>query len=166
MNTGSLTDAQKKELDVLRKRNGGLLPPAKVVEFARDPSTALHARFTWDDGEAAEQWRLHEARNVVRVYVYVPEGATEPIRAYVSLREDRRAEGGYRSVPDVLKSPDLRSKMLAEALAELEVFQRKYRQLTELESVFTEAEKVRQRHKSNGQHENNGKPRRKAVPVG
>lgn len=167
-----LTPEQKKELDAIREQNGGLTPPAKVVEFARDPNTALHSRFTWDDTEAAEQYRLWEARQVVSVYVYTPEGSKEPIRAYVSFPEDRHADGGYRYVPDVLKDPGLRSKMIAQALSELAVFQRKYRQLSELDSVFSEAEKARQKHEGNGKPHANGKPatnvkpRKNAVAVG
>jgi len=40
-------------------------PPA-VVDAARAEDSPLHRYFTWDDGAAAEKWRLDEARKLVR----------------------------------------------------------------------------------------------------
>lgn len=149
MNQSPLTAEQQAELDLLRDASG-MLSPAAVVDFARNPKTALHSRFTWDNSEAAEQWRLHEARNVIRVYVYVPEGQTEPVRAYVSLRQDRHAEGGYRAIRDVLTDEELSEQLLSEALDELRVFRRKYQQLKELHAVFAEIDQLQEKHKANG----------------
>ena len=44
----------------------GTLLPEVVVEAARNPNSLLHGYFTWDDGEAAEQFRLQEARALIR----------------------------------------------------------------------------------------------------
>jgi len=154
---GQLTNDQQAELDALRKRRR-LLNPAQIVEFASDPKTALHSRFTWDDTAAAREYRLWQARTILRVSVYVPEGSTEPVRAFVSLHDDRTAKGGYRSVSDVLKDKGLRATMLAEALAELQVFQRKYRLLKELQPVFAAAARVQ---KQQTKAKDNGEPRRR-----
>lgn len=156
MQQSPLTQEQQAELDLLRDASG-LLSPAAVVDFARNPNTALHARFTWDDGAAAEQWRLHEARNVIRVYVYVPEGSSEPIRAYVSLRNDRNADGGYRQIRDVLSDAELSEQLLEEALADLRVFRRKYQQLKALKSLFDEIAELEANHKAKR------KPKRKVA---
>lgn len=40
--------------------------PQRILEKARDSNTELHKCFTWDDTEAAEKWRITEARSVVR----------------------------------------------------------------------------------------------------
>lgn len=124
------------ELEEIRKSNGGLLMPAQVVEFAKNPETALHARFTWEDTEAAQRWRLHEAREVIRVHVTVIGESAEPVRAYVSLSTDRRDGGGYRAVVDILESPEQHAQMVADALNELRAFKRKYDHLTALRPLW------------------------------
>jgi len=63
--------AIQQELESIRRSAGGLLRPEDVVEFARSPETALHEEFTWDDSEAAHQYRLWQARQVIRVNVTV-----------------------------------------------------------------------------------------------
>jgi hypothetical protein len=39
-----------------------LVDPWKVLEYARDPNTALHKWFEWDDALAAQRYRLHQLR--------------------------------------------------------------------------------------------------------
>jgi hypothetical protein len=77
---------QLAELEMLREEAGGTLAPAAIVDFARSANTALHSAFTWEDTEAAERWRLHEAKNVIRAAVTMlprPDGGMVPVRAYV-----------------------------------------------------------------------------------
>lgn len=44
----------------------GDLDPADVVEAARDPASPLHPFFEWNNDEAAEQWRIGQARLLIR----------------------------------------------------------------------------------------------------
>lgn len=130
------------ELRGLAAKAGGMLAPASVVEFARDPKTALHSQFTWDDTDAAEAWRLHEARNIIRVHVTVLHADSEPVRVFTSLRPDRGSNAGYRLTVDVLSNDDLRAQMLADAKAELQATKRKYHNLQELSSVWDAIEQA------------------------
>ncbi len=123
------------ELRAIANSNGGILLPEKVVEFASNPETALHSRFTWDDTEAARQYRLFQARQVIRLNVIVIDGSKEPVRAYVSLSGDRD-RGGYRRMVDVLSSDDLSGRMLADAIAELKAMKRKYEHLKALVPIW------------------------------
>lgn len=133
------------ELKQLRGRRK-LLTAADVVEWAREnEDSALHRQFTWDEADAAYKWNIHQARNLIRVHVTVLQGDTEPVRAYVSLKADRRNKTGYRAMVDVLNDPGLRETMLAEALEELQVFERKYRALSDLAPVFEAVRNVRQK---------------------
>jgi hypothetical protein len=59
------------ELETIRRNAGGVLRPEDVVSFAADPDTELHSRFEWDDTEAAQQYRLWQARQLIRVTVTV-----------------------------------------------------------------------------------------------
>jgi hypothetical protein len=133
------------ELEVIRNKTGGALQPADVVKFARNPKTALHGAFCWDDGEAAEQYRLWQARQVIRVCVTVREEVEgPPVRAYVSLQEDR-GDVGYRLLDDVMSDEEMREQLLAQALAELNRWKVRYQQLRELAPVFEAAENVSRR---------------------
>ena len=152
-----LTKGQQEELDRLRKKHR-LLSPERVVGFASDPETELHKVFTWDDGEAAKQWRLEQARHVIRVSVYFDESVQEPVRAFVSLSQDRGAGGGYRHVPDVLRSDKLREQMLAEALKDMQIFARKYRLLKELRPVFDAVDRVMKKHGKAGKRHSGKEP--------
>lgn len=125
------------ELETIRQQNGGILKADAVVEFARDPETALHSRFCWDDTEAAHQYRLEQARKIIRVTVTILPKANKEYRAFVSLMEDRKETGGgYRATVDVLSDADKRARLIAQALAELNRIREQYQHLTELAPVF------------------------------
>lgn len=133
----------KAELDRISEANDGLLRPEDVVEFASDPETALHGEFTWDDTEAAREYRLEQARRVIRVVVEIIPQSAEPIRAFVSLVPDRRNRGGgYRPMPDVLENADWREQLLAQALRELQSWRAKYEQLRALAPVFEAMDRI------------------------
>ena len=138
-----LTEQRKAELETIRSAAGGVLSPEAVVEFARNENTALHSYFTWDDTEAAREYRLWQARQVIRVCVTVSDDVQgPPIRTYVSLHEDRGNEG-YRLLTDVLSDSQRREKLLIQSLNELQSWQQKYSQLKALAPIFAAAERVR-----------------------
>lgn len=140
-------DDIRKELEQIRKAHRGILRAEDVVEFARNPETSLHEKFQWDDTEAAKQYRLWQARQVISVYVTVLSDDSPPVKAYVSLVDDRsQPGGGYRAVADVMKDPERRTLLLQQALGELKRFQAKYRAIKELAGVFSEIDKVVDKH--------------------
>ena len=121
----------------------GLLRAADVVEYARDQSTALHSCFTWKNSEAAEKWRLFQARNIIRVSVKVLPNQVKPYRAFVSLMGDRQeAAGGYRVTATVLTDEAQRTALLMQAQAELRVLRKKYAELKELAEVFAAIDRM------------------------
>jgi hypothetical protein len=46
------------------------LTPATLVTDARDPQSPLHTLFEWDNERAAEEYRLNQAREVIRAVEY------------------------------------------------------------------------------------------------
>ena len=149
------------ELEAIREAAGGVLKPEDVVECARDEENVLHSQFTWDDGAAAEQYRLWEARQLIRVCVTVLPQTEMESRVYVSLSGDRKREGGgYRALCEVLSDTQLRDELLAAAERELNEFTAKYRQLAELGEVFAAAERLRKRRqKAQAKRQNDRAPR-------
>jgi hypothetical protein len=138
-----------KTLDELKRiaaENDGVLRPADVVEAARPKNSILHSRFTWDNDEAAERYRLWQARQLISVtidYIGPVRDDSDKMRVFVSLTPDRAAGGGYRVVEAVMMSPEDRNQMLADALDEMERFQKKYEDLKELAEVFSAMKRVR-----------------------
>lgn len=125
------------ELEKVREKHGGVLYAAHVVDFAENKKTALHNCFEWDDGKAAIQHRLNQARAIIRVTVIVPERRPIAVRAYVSLGSDRRQTlGGYRSMENVMADQAMRSELLNQARNELSRWRQKYRGLTELSAIY------------------------------
>lgn len=127
--------------------SGGLLKPEDVVEAARSRSSSLHDYFTWDDSEAAKNFRLWQARELIQCTVrYIPtNGDKKPVRVFVSLTSDRNEEGGgYRITADVLSHKELRTEMLEDALAEMKRFEDKYEPLKELAEIFRAFREVRE----------------------
>jgi len=139
------TVTSKLASDIERLKDGrGIITPSSVVDAARLESSPLHKYFTWDDGEAAERYRLIEASNLIRVCVtYLPSKPKLPVRAFVSIRDDRIKGGGYRVLADVLEDADLTQKLFQDALFELHVFEEKYKRIQELEPVFQAVKMVR-----------------------
>ena len=137
----------EKELAVLAKRGRGVLRAADVIEFAKDPTTALHSRFTWDDTEAAHKYRLIQARNIiVSVKILEPRVEHFNVQAYVSVPSDRGKDGGgYRRTTDVLKSPSKRQELHDNALEEGDRWAKKYQALDELRGVFSALSEARKR---------------------
>lgn len=117
------------ELEEIKRAHDGQLHPEDVVEFAKDEQTQLHARFDWDDTEAAKKWRLDQAGRLIRaVYKAIENELNGPvlIRAYVSLPSDRRDGSGYRTVEDVLTNEVRTAEALQDLLSELRALRRKY----------------------------------------
>lgn len=124
------------ELATIQGNHNGVLKAEDVVAFARDPESALHACFDWEDSEAAEKWRLSQARAVIRLCVTVISEDVEPVRAFVSLPSDRTNGGGYRSTRDVVNDEIRRGELLADAMARLQSIKRKYVHLQALRPVW------------------------------
>lgn len=135
----AITDVGR-ELERIRVENGGLLRAVDVVREAANAASPLHSHFQWDDGVAAAQYRLWQARQLIRVMVtYLPANNTAyNVRVYYSLTPDRtQPGGGYRVVVDVFDAQQLRAQLLAEALREMHHFQHKFRELEELNRIFS-----------------------------
>jgi len=130
-------DAVTAELRRIAEENGGILKAEAVIDAARKSGSILHDKFTWDDSLAAREYRLWQARQLIRCTVVFEMRSETTVRAFVSLSTDREEDGGgYRETVRVLARADTRAQLLADALKEFEGIERKYAALTELAAVF------------------------------
>lgn len=138
----------REEFDKIAKRDGTLRPPV-IVEEARPKRSPLHKYFEWEDGRAAELYRLDQARRMIQRYeIVLVESCPNPVRAFVSFAEDRKTGGaGYRQMARVMRDPEQRAGLLEQALAELRRLRARYGHLQELAQVFAAMDAVKPRAK-------------------
>lgn len=134
----------KDELEKIAQSNQGVLRPHDVVQKAENKDSPLHEFFEWNDGEAAHQYRLKQARGLIRTIVTIsPVANQKTIRVWVSLTEDRNEKkGGYRKLQEVIVNPHMKSVMFEDAKREMKHFMAKFAQLEELAGVFSEMKKA------------------------
>jgi hypothetical protein len=136
--------AKYEELKRIAKEHRGILRPATVVKEAEPEDSPLHGCFCWDDTKAAHEFRLEQARKLIRVVLFIEPNSNTEQQTYVSLSTDRKLRGGgYRLLSHVMTDKDKRMQLLADALAELNAFKLKYANLKELAGVFEAIRKVR-----------------------
>jgi len=138
------------ELHRIAAAHGGELRPVDVVEAAKNKTSPLHSKFEWDDGEAAERYRLWQARQLISVTVQYTGAEDNPIlsRVFVSLTPDRGEANGYRTIQAVMGNPSQRAQLLEDALQDMRRFQKKYSDLKELSELFKAMDSVKVKVKS------------------
>ncbi len=129
------------------EREEGILTPENVVAHAVSPDSPIHDRFDWDETKAAHQWRLQQARGLIREVQVVWEGREIEEFYNVTISQNTKQKRGYVSLKKVLSDSGLHNQVLLEALKELRHWQEKYRTLSELKGIIFE-DKVSQIEKS------------------
>lgn len=133
---GGDAQAVGEHLEALTQENGGKLTPAIVLKDAAKKGSLIHVYFEWKDSVAAYEYRLNQARELVRKIVVRIEKSPEAplVRAFVKIDED---DGGYyTSIHAALSDDDMRLQVLARALKEAQDWRRRYKDLKEFDAVF------------------------------
>lgn len=124
------------ELKRLREETGANLKPREIVQAAEDPTSPLHDAFEWDDTRAAQEWRVTQARRLLRcIHVVVRRGEKQSVRAFFRVI-DPSGESGYVGLATVLERQDYRDQIIEQALKEIVAWQGRYRDYQELGSIF------------------------------
>lgn len=115
------------------------LSPSTVLNASRKKGSLLHDDFEWNDGVAAEKYRLQQARFIIQNITIVQETTDQEERlvhkdrAFVSTPGQ---VGAYVSLHNALTNDEWRNHLLKCAKDEMETFCAKYARLTELASVI------------------------------
>lgn len=144
---------QLEALKEIARRGGGLLRPAAVVEAAKNEDSPLHGAFEWDDGEAAQKYRLLQAQTLIRSFKVEIErnGQTHTVPVFIGISTDRtgeKSDNPYRLLEQVTKKPDLMKIAVQDALDQLEALRNKYAHLQKLADVWAAVDKHTKRHKA------------------
>lgn len=137
---GDRWSREKAQLIGERLASMGSVTPSSVVEDARDPKSPLHECFDWDDGIAAEKWRLAQARNVINcIITYEPskQGEDLEVRAFYHVMHPAEVEPSdseeeeivvrYAQIDEVQQSADFRAQVIAQAKAELNGWRQRWK---------------------------------------
>jgi len=118
-------------LKKLSEQNGGVLLPEDVVAAARSPKSPLHNWFTWDDDDAAQKWRLVQARELIRsikIEVQTNKSAPviiSPVYVHMPTAEGEKRSTGYVSIATLRKDEDLARDALVEEFSRAAAYLRR-----------------------------------------
>lgn len=135
-----------KTMEKIEDRDGAVTKEA-LLEEARPEDSPMHPAFEWDDGVAAEKYRLEQARYIIADIVVMVEKVGDDdemksIPAYVNVVAGKNNPAGYRRIDVAMHDEVMRDAVLQNALAELKQFRKKYATLKELDGVFNEIKKL------------------------
>jgi hypothetical protein len=139
-------DAQAvgEQIELIARDNDGAVSASNVVAAAKAKSSPMHGAFDWDDTAAAAQWRLDQARDLVRcVRVIVVDEAGErqeqPQMVNVVVQHDHRGKvQEYRRAIDVVQQPDAYASALQELRRHIEDTERAVAELRRMASDLPE----------------------------
>lgn len=127
-----------KHLEMLRKQCRGELTPKDVVDDARHDNSPLHSYFEWDDSAAAEQYRLKQARGLIRSVVAIYVNDKEPAvrqKAFVHINEGGAPH--YRETSHAMSLTKTREMVLQQAWRELQQWRKRYSDLKEFSELVS-----------------------------
>lgn len=115
---------------------GEAATPRQILELGRNKNTELHKCFEWNDGIAAEKYRVIQARNIVRcLVVKQPEETSQEIPEVRFFHVTQHNEG-YQPISLIIQDQDQYEKLLKQAMDELQAFKRKYNKLEEFREIL------------------------------
>jgi hypothetical protein len=130
----------KSELLAVRERHGKLTAGV-VLADASDPEHPLHDRFEWDDGVAAERFRLEQARTLIRSVRIVyrrPSGEIGKVREFHSVSRPELPETSYTPLAEVVQDP-LQTAIIRRAMRrDIQALRLRYEMFEELRVLIME----------------------------
>jgi hypothetical protein len=119
------------EIEALLEEAGGELTPGQIIKAAREPESAMHPLFEWNDTAAAQQYRLEQARLLLRsvtVSVETNDGA-RTVRAFVTYTPADAPEGSrevYTGVEMARADSKIADQIIERAWDELLAWKARY----------------------------------------
>lgn len=119
---GIAPDVVAGELDRLYRQHKEITPTA-VVAAARPKGAVLHPAFEWDNRKAGDEYRLWQARQIVRSVTIVNTETGTESPAYVHVTVAQQAEGQYLPAQIVIENVDLFARALSELQGKVRALQ-------------------------------------------
>ena len=99
----------------------GHITPIELVKNAKNKNSPIHNFFEWDEGKAAEEYRLQQARDLVNhvVEIVVIGGEETEQRSFFSIVAEDNGRV-YVTLKDAIENEDYRKQLLSKAITQLE----------------------------------------------
>jgi len=125
--------------DLSEKHKG--LTPELLLKEARKKRSPLHSWFEWDDTEAAEHYRLIQARRMIRSVEVVANTHDINVRALQQVRYGDD-EVKFQTIQTIASDEELRSQVIEKARREYEAWRKRWIIYQELEPLFAATEEA------------------------
>lgn len=129
-------------IEMLREKFRGEITPEDILEDAKNDNSPLHSFFEWNDGDAAHQHRLQQARGLIRSVVAIythPDRPATRMKAYVHIPDK---EPHYREAGHAMSVKKTRDMVLQRAWSEFQQWRKRYESLKEFSDLFEVADEV------------------------
>ena len=122
-------------LDYLASKNKGKVTPDMVIDDAKQKSSVFYNYFEWNQTEAARQYRIQQARQLINhiVEVVVIEGKQSKQRSFFSIKNGG-GNKAYVTIRTAVSKPNYRIQLLNQLISTME-------NATELMKMFRSYEK-------------------------
>ena len=135
------------------------------LDASRPEDSPTHKIFTWNDGIAAEKWRLHESKTILNhlevEITYVKDSPSQVVVAEVDEKTETKIKSrsayvnvnpkkfGQRAtfvpVEVAMSNEEMRLQVLKNVLSDLLSYQKRYEDFEELREVFEAIDSVAQK---------------------
>lgn len=116
----------------------GILTPHTVVKAAQAEDHPLHHRFEWDDAKAGHQYRLQQARQLIRIVreKYIDrQGAPADVRTFHAIPRGDENQMAYEPLSDILED-EITTKILLQAMErEWRTLRKRYERFEEFRQI-------------------------------
>lgn len=137
-----------KELQRIQ-REQSVITAQNVLRAASNPSSVLHSAFQWNDKKAAYEYRLWQARMLIRS-VYIVDSTNKdaaPVRAFVNVypeddSEDFINDRGYVFTPTIASKANYKTQVLNYALEQLRGWRNRFGNYKQFFKVVKEIDKL------------------------
>ena len=125
--------------DMMRKKDDKITA-MDLLNEAEKANSVFHNHFIWDDTKAAVEYRLQQARYILRVIVQevIIDGEPEEVRAFLTVKNPKKnvntSEHIYVTLDTAMTNESYRQELLSKIITQLE-------HLTTLMKMFKETKK-------------------------
>jgi hypothetical protein len=106
----SKTEAQRlgTTIAALERKLRRAVTPGDLIEHGRDPDSPFHRYLDWDDAHAAHEYRLQQARYIMRaIDVQLPEYGDAVVRGFIPASYGPSDDGFMSTNQALAKRPDV-----------------------------------------------------------
>lgn len=127
----------RSELLAIREEHG-ILTPQVVVRAAAADDHPLHHRFEWDDAKAGHQYRLQQARQLIRIVreKYIDRsGAPADVRTFHAIPRGDENQMAYEPLTEILED-EIATKILLQSMErEWRTLRKRYERFEEFRQI-------------------------------